>query len=71
MTKRPAHLGLLSRAFSPTRAVAFRLAEDPHNSGMAQDREFVARRLFQLQTFDEKLGRFVRLELEAHGDPVP
>ena len=66
----PKHIGLLSRAFSPTKAVAFQLAQDLHTSGLSHDREFLEMRLNQLEVYKPKLGNLVRSELKAYGDPV-
>jgi len=68
---RPSHLGLWERVFSPTKAIAFHVAEDMHVSGRASDSSYVAARLEQLKRVDERLPGLVRSELQAYGDPLP
>jgi hypothetical protein len=68
---KPEHIGLVSRAFSPTKAVAFQLAQDLHTSGLVHDRDFLATRLTQLENYKPKLYRLVKSELRAYGDPLP
>ncbi len=64
------HLSLLARAVSPTKAVAFHIAEELHLSGRDRDPVYVAERLEQLRRVDPRLRSFVESELKAYAHPV-
>ena len=67
---RPKHISVAARVVSPKKAVAYQLALDLHSSGAAQNPERLAATLRSLGQHDATLGRLVRSELEAYGDPV-